>query len=184
MNPKQVIGRYFEGYVMVLFDLVKTEKKEFPDLVSKDDLLGRLLYVEVKSSKEGGVIKEAQLKRFGGIADARRSYALCYHTLTDIEETYPTEGGLIYALNQCKKQVYLFPFSIVKAHFEAGKKQIYAGMDRFVHFRQNQARDIFNKDAGMWDKLGLDMSDYTTESDVPYIYIIKRKPTDVVQALV
>jgi len=171
MDPKQVIGQYFEGYVRVIFDLVCTGKKELPDLVSKDGLF----YVEVKSSNGGSVIKEAQLKRFNEITDARRSYALCFHPLTNIEETCPEEGGLIYALNTCEKYVYLFPFSVIKAHFEAGPKQTYREADGFVHFRQNQARDIFDKNVDAWDRLGLDMSDYNTESDCPRIYILKRK---------
>jgi hypothetical protein len=180
MDPKQVVGEFFEKYVKRRFNLTKTSKKELPDLISKE----YPFYVEVKASQHGNVIKEKQLKRFDTEIDARRFYALCYHPLKDLKKNYQDECSLFSALYNCKRSIYMFPFSIVKAHFETGKKQDYGKNDRFVHFRKNQASDIFDEDMETWKELGLKSGDYRCSYKHPQVFLITRKNDCALEAMV
>ena len=159
-NVRLAVGDFFEQKLMQLFDLTRIDlsaEGSVPDLISKDSSF----YVEVKSSSynNGGVIKEKQLYAFDHIINARRFYAFVYHSIRkDVQKQYPTERQLKRALDL--RSLFLFPFSIAKAHFENSQKRDYLTNDYFVQLREALAKKIFEKDPLAWKHLQLNPKNY------------------------
>jgi hypothetical protein len=145
-EPRRIVGDFFEQRVMRLFDLVLADAESsgtVPDLVSKDCSF----FVEVKASAydNGGVINRTQLHRFSEDISVRRFYAFVYHSISrHMTKEYPTPRRLKCALDL--RSLYLFPFSIVKAHFEKSRKRIHPKHDDFVQLRESLAQAIFEGD--------------------------------------
>ena len=159
-QAKIVVGNFFEQKVMQLFDLVRTDPHAFgevPDLVSRDGSF----FVEVKASayNNGGVINKTQMLRFDRKISTKRFYAFAYHSINKcMQRDYPTEDELNNALNL--RSLYLFPFSIIKAHFERSEKITNPKHDDFVQLKERTAHDIFEGDSKAWNHLGLSISEY------------------------
>lgn len=174
-EPRLVVGDFFEKRVMLLFDLVRADVEntgEVPDLVSRTGSF----FVEVKASayRNGGVIKRKQLYKFDEEICVRRFYAFAYHPICeDMLRNYPSKVGLRRALDL--KSVYLFPFSIVRAHFESSNKRRHSDYDEFVQLREWQARAIFEGDEEIWLKLGLCQKEYEAEIPSEGIYVMTRQ---------
>jgi len=174
-NVRLVIGDFFEQKVMQLFNLNRTDihsKGIFPDLTSKD----YSFCVEVKSSSysNGGVIKEKQLYAFDDIINSRRFYAFVYHSIRrDIQKKYPTEKQLRKALDL--RSLFLFPFSIAKAHFENSQKRNYLTNDYFVQLKESSAKNIFEKDSLAWQHLELDSKKYERSRPHEKVHILTKK---------
>jgi hypothetical protein len=173
-NPSDVVGYFFEDKVSRLFNIEWADVAALghvPDLVSKD----RLFFVEVKSSSynNGGVINMGQLRRFERNIMVRRFYAFPFHPLKVGEaRRFPTEAALRRALSL--KSLYLFPFSVAKAHFETSRKVRPKRHDVYVQLRESLARKIFEKDPEAWEKLGLDKDQYKAVSPHEKIHIMTR----------
>jgi hypothetical protein len=171
-NPKNIIGDFFEKKVAGLFDLVLADASNSPpDLVSRDGSF----YVEVKASayNNGGVINGSQLSRFDESVAVRRFYAFAYHSLgKDIQRNYPSENLLLSALDL--RSLFLFPFSIVKAHFDAFPKKYDSSGSEFVQLRENVAKKIFCGDETVWDALDISVKDYNAVMAHENVYIVTR----------
>jgi len=173
-NPRLTVGDFFEERVRKLFDLIKIDtghSGSIPDLKSKDGSF----YVEVKASayNNGGVVKEEQLFRFDNDINARRFYAFAYHSIgSHMERDYPNEEKLRDALDL--KSLYLFPFSIIKAHYKNSKQIRYLDRGFFVQIRESLARKIFNGEEEVWKRLNLDSKDYKTIKPYKKMHIITR----------
>ncbi len=153
-DPRKAVGDWGESIVRNAFDLKETEDNDLPDLVSEDGSF----YVEVKTTafNNGGVIKGRQLAKFDEIINTRRFYAFVFHSLTgNMGRTYRTESRLYSALSL--KSLYILPFSVVSAHFDASKKKPYPGGDVFVQLNERHAKHIFSGDYGIW-KVSLNLS--------------------------
>ncbi|MBW3002657.1 hypothetical protein KY338_05860 [Candidatus Woesearchaeota archaeon] len=148
-DPRKTVGNWGEAIVREAFNLVSTENEELPDLISKDGSF----YVEVKTSayNNGGIIKGKQLARFDEQVNKRRFYAFAFHQISiavRLKKKYCTTGKLYTALTL--KSLYLLPFSVVMAHFDASKKKPYKGEDVFVQLNEKQAEHICSGDYGIW----------------------------------
>jgi len=162
MDHRQVVGKFFEEKTMQIFNLEVADSLSLPDLVSKD----KSFYVEVKSSAytNGGVIKEHQLNRFDREINAKRFYAFCYHSICkNMEKDYKTEKDLVKNLKM--KSLYLFPFSIVKSHYEHSKKRFYQDNSQhktiyYVQIVESLANKIFCRNPEIWNKLELNPKNY------------------------
>ncbi|MFH1365387.1 MAG: hypothetical protein ABIH28_02275 [archaeon] len=174
-NTTQIVGDFFEQKLMNLFELIRTDSKALgivPDLISKDDSF----YVEVKASAydNGGVINMGQLYRFDRKIDIRRFYAFAYHSINrHMQRDYPTEKELRKALNL--KSLFLFPFSITKAHFERCQKRHHPRHDTFVQLKESLAQRIFEEEDKIWKHLGLEQKNYKMTKPHEKINIITRE---------
>lgn len=174
-QAKIVVGDFFEQKVMQLFDLVRADSHAFgevPDLVSKEGSF----FAEVKASayNNGGVINKAQLLRFDRKISAKRFYAFAYHSIgRNMQRDYPTEDKLKNALNL--KSLYLFPFSIIKAHFDMSEKITNPKHDDFVQLKERTAQDIFDWAIRAWSHLGLSISEYKRIQPHEKIHIVTRE---------
>jgi hypothetical protein len=173
-DPREVVGDVFEEKVCRLFDLKWADVRElghFPDLVSKD----RTFFVEVKAAAydNGGVINMGQLRRFDQEIKVRRFYAFSYHPVNRGQaHRFQTKEALMDAL--VLRSLYLFPFSITKAHFETSNKISNPKHDTYVQLKESMARMIFEKDAEAWERLGLDKDQYIAVSPHEKIHIMTR----------
>ncbi|MCX6773491.1 MAG: hypothetical protein NTY68_00645 [Candidatus Micrarchaeota archaeon] len=173
-DPREVIGQFFEEKVSKLFNLEWADVKSLghvPDYVSKD----RSFFVEVKSSAydNGGVINMGQLRRFDREIMVRRFYAFPYHPINRGQaHLFLTREELRNALSL--RSLYLFPFSIVKAHFEKSWKIRNPKHDTYIQLRESRARKIFEKDEEAWKRLGLDPSQYRMAKPHEKIHIVTR----------
>ncbi|MBW3005152.1 hypothetical protein KY310_04955 [Candidatus Woesearchaeota archaeon] len=148
-DPRKAVGDWGETIVREAFNLVSTEDEEQPDYLSEDGSF----YVEVKTSAfdNGGIIKGKQLARFDEQVNKRRFYAFVFHqipTAIRLRKKYRTTGRLYSAL--ALKSLYLLPFSIVAAHFNASNKKPYRKGDVFAQLTEQQAEGICTGDYGMW----------------------------------
>jgi len=174
-EPRRIVGDFFEQRVMRLFDLVRADVESLgiaPDLRSKDGSF----FVEVKASAydNGGVINRTQLRRFSDDISVRRFYAFVYHSISrDMTKDYPTPRRLKCALDL--RSLYLFPFSIVKAHFEKSRKRIHPKHDDFVQLRESLAQAIFEGDKSAWEHLGLEQEDYKMAKPHEKIHIVTKQ---------
>jgi len=173
-QPTIVVGDFFEELLMKAFGLVREDKEmrgKMPDLITKDNSF----FVEVKASSfsNGGVIKEKQLYKFDKEVNIRRFYAFPYHSITrDMQILYPSKAKLRAALDL--KSLYLFPFSIVKAHFENSKKIKHPQPDTYVQLTEMQARDIYDGIDYEWERLKLKTEDYKKCTLYPKVYLMTR----------
>jgi hypothetical protein len=173
-DPREVVRDVFEEKVSKLFNLEWADVRALghvPDLVSKD----RTFFVEVKAAAydNGGVINMGQLRRFDREIMARRFYAFPYHSVNRGQaHRFPTEEALGDALGL--RSLYLFPFSIVKAHFEKSWKIRNPKHDDYVQMRESLANRIFEKDAEAWKRLGLDPNRYRAVSPHEKAHIMTR----------
>ena len=173
-NVRLVVGNFFEEKTIQLFDLIRTDPNAsgtVPDLTSRDGSF----FVEVKSSSynNGGVIKQRQLYEFDRIMDKRRFYAFVYHSIKrEMQKNHPTEEKLKKALDL--RSLFLFPFSIVRAHFENSQKRDYQASDYFVQLRETLARNIFEEDSLAWQHLGLKSKEYQRTQPHGKIHILTR----------
>jgi len=172
-HAKSVVGNFFEDKVMQLFDLARLDQSaagNVPDLVSGDCSF----FVEVKASAydNGGVINKTQLYKFDKEITIRRFYAFPFHSIRNMIRNYPTEDDLRKALDL--RSLFLFPFSIPKAHFENSKKRKNPKHDDFVQMRERQAFDIFNGDPTIWDHLKLPEEKYKKSRPHEKVYILTR----------
>lgn len=172
-DARTIIGNFFEQKVMQLFDLTRKDRNSggiIPDLISND---GSFL-IEVKASAydNGGVINKGQLYRFNKENYPRRFYAFAYHSLHNINKNYFEEQQLRGSLDL--KSLYLFPFSIVKAHFQMSKKLTNPKHDDFVQLRENFAEEIFKGDEKAWKHLNLNFEDYKQAKPHNKINILTR----------
>jgi hypothetical protein len=173
-SATQIVGDFFEKKVMGIFELERTDPHALgvaPDLVSRDGSF----YVEVKASayNNGGVINKRQLYGFDEDIEVRRFYAFVYHSIAGhMQRDYPTEKMLRNALDL--RSLFLFPFSITKAHFENSKKRKNPKHDDFVQLRESLAQRIFRLDEKAWEHLGLKMSDYNMIRPHEKINIVTR----------
>jgi hypothetical protein len=174
-NPQNIVGDFFEEKVMQLFDLIRTDRKRLgnvPDLMSKDCSF----YVEVKASayNNGGVINKTQLFRFDKEIDIRRFYAFVYHSISrDMQKDYTSKKELRKALDL--KSLYLFPFSIAKAHYKNSKPRTHPKHDDFVQLKESLAQKMFAKEAEAWQHLGLDDGEYKTIQLHKKIHIVTKQ---------
>jgi len=176
-EPRLVVGAFFEQKLIEIFDWKLADTKnegEVPDLVSRDGSF----FVEVKASayNNGGVIKRTQLYTFDRSVRVRRFYAFAYHSisrLVSMAKEYPTEEKLREALDL--RSLYLFPFSIVKAHFEKSRKRTNPRHDDFVQLRESLAQKIFDSDEETWARLGLPRRKYRMTQPHEKVHIITRE---------
>lgn len=162
IDHRKIVGNFFEEKVSEIFNLERTDRTDLPDRISKD----KRFYVEIKGSSyiNGGVIKKGQLYKFDDMINARRFYAFGYHSICkNMERDYKTEKSLLKALDL--KSVYLFPFSIVKAHYENSRERYYQDYSQhktiyFVQINEGKAKKIFNKNKEVWKALSLDTANY------------------------
>lgn len=160
-STQKVVGDWGEEKVMQLFNLRRTDAKlegRVPDLSSK---YGSKFYVEVKTSayNNGGVINRLQLFRFDEKINIRRFYAFLYHSITkNMQRNYPSAKKLREALDV--RSLYLFPFSIAKAHFINSEATTTEKHDDFVQLDESETEDIFRGRQAMWQHLGLDKKNY------------------------
>ena len=174
-NARQIVGDFFEQEVMGLFELIRTYSRELgdvPDLMSRDGSF----YVEVKASaySNGGVINRGQLYRFDEEINVRRFYAFAYHSIVGhMQRDYPTERKLRSALDL--RSLFLFPFSIVKVHFEKSKKRVNPKHEDFVQLRESLAQGVFELDKEVWGHLGLRQEDYRMTRPHKKIHIVTRE---------
>jgi len=173
-DPREVVRSVFEEKVSRIFSLEWADVRNLghvPDLVSRD----RSFFVEVKAAAydNGGVINMGQMRRFDMNVMSRRFYAFAYHSINRGKmKDFPTEEGLRQAL--IMRSLYLFPFSIVKAHFEKSWKISNPKHDTYVQLRESLARKIFEKDAETWSRLGLDPNLYNMARPHDRIFITTR----------
>ena len=173
-DPRRIVGGFFEQNVMELFGLVRTDMEQagtVPDLLSRDGSF----FVEVKASSHsnGGVINKGQLYRFDDNIDKRRFYAFAYHSIArHMARDYPTEEELRAVLKM--RSLFLFPFSVTKAYFEALPKKVTKGHDDFVQLKESDAKRIFYKDNDIWNYIGLRPEDYGYEKPHESVHIITR----------
>lgn len=173
-NPQQVVGEWGEKRVSALFDLVRNDPRDgwnVPDLIAR----GEPFYVESKASafNNGGVINKRQLYRFDSLVNMKRFYAFLFHSVTDnMRETFPTQADLLEALDP--RSLFLFPFSVVRAHFETSKVRQTPRHDDFVQLNEAQARAIFDKDRETWVRLGLDSGNYEVVSLEGKVHVMTR----------
>jgi hypothetical protein len=173
-DPREIVREVFEKKVSKLFNLVWADVRSLghvPDLVSKD----RSFFVEVKASSynNGGVINKKQLYRFYTRVSARRFYAFPYHSITkDMLKDYPMKEDLRKALDL--RSLYIFPFSVTRAHFETSKKKTHPKHDDFVQLRESTARKLFANDPEAWKKIGLDASQYQMTKLNERIFLVTR----------
>jgi len=171
-SSKKIVGDFFEERVVNLFDLVRIDENGVgltPDLVSKKGEF----FVEVKGSayNNGGVIKQRQLYRFDRDIAVRRFYAFGFHSIaSDMERLYPNEERLKKALDV--RSVFLFPFSIVKAHYERSKKRYHHQVDFFVQLRESLAQAIFSGDSDAWKHLGIESGGYKKSQPHKKVHIL------------
>ena len=173
-DSREVVGDFFEEKVSKLFSLEWADIRELghlPDLVSKD----RTFFVEVKAAAyyNGGVINMGQLGRFDREITVRRFYAFAYHSINRGQaHLFQTKEALGDALDL--RSLYLFPFSIAKAHFEKSKKISNPKHDDYVQLRESLAKRIFEKDEKVWRTLGLDLNQYKAVSPHERVHIMTR----------
>jgi hypothetical protein len=177
-NARLIVGEFFEEKLMKLFDLIRIDKKsgetpgKVPDLISKDNSF----YVEVKASayNNGGVIKGKQLLKFDREIERKRFYAFAYHSIKkSMHENYETERELIKALDL--KSLYIFPFSIIKAHYNHSAKQHYIDRGMYAQLNESEAEKIFLGDSEIWVKLNLNKAEYIPAKIHKKINIMTRK---------
>jgi hypothetical protein len=87
-------------------------------------------------------------------------------------QSFPTEEALRNALTL--RSLYVFPFSIAKAHFEKSSKISNPRHDDYVQLRESMAKMIFEKDAETWRKLGLAKDQYKAVSPHEKVHIMTR----------
>ncbi|MFH0831491.1 MAG: hypothetical protein V1886_01330 [archaeon] len=75
-----------------------------------------------------------------------------------MQRNYPTEDELKNALSL--RSLYLFPFSIIKAHFDKSEKITNPKHDDFVQLKERTAHDIFEGGSRAWNHLGLGITEY------------------------
>jgi|GEM_PF-3201001 len=173
-EPREVVCGVFEKKVTQMFNLEWADVRDLghvPDLISKD----KTFFVEVKAAAydNGGVINMGQLRRFDKEVMVRRFYAFPYHSVNRGQaHRFPTEEALRDALGL--RSLYLFPFSVVKAHFNASWKIRNPKHDDYVQLRESLANRIFGKDAEAWRKLCLDPSQYKMAKPHEKIHIVTR----------
>ncbi len=182
-SPSNVVGDYFEDYACRVFDLDRNDPKlvgNVPDLMAKDGSF----FVECKAAsfKNGGVIKEEQLFRFNKDISVRRFYVFVFHPICEnMHQNYPTARRLRNAFDRSSGQfqTYLFPLSIVLAHFDKTHKRIkYPGMtyeDKFCQLRYRPAQKIFQLDSGEFFRLGLDPKQYQQRELHERVHILTRQ---------
>jgi hypothetical protein len=173
-NPQKVIGDFFEERLMQLFDLARSDPEmsgSTPDLAARDGSF----FIEVKASayNNGGVINKSQMRGFDKRTGVRRFYAFAYHSVAGcMQEEYPTADELMGSLDI--RSLYIFPFSVVKAHYECSKPRTHPRHDDFVQLRESQARRIFSRDPGTWAKLRLNADEYRTTEPHERVHIMTR----------
>jgi len=173
-SATQIVGDFFERKVRRIFELERTDPHALgvaPDLISRDGSF----YVEVKASayNNGGVINKRQLYGFDEDIEVRRFYAFVYHSIAGhMQRDYPTEKKLRNALDL--RSLFLFPFSITKAHFENSKIRKNPKHDDFVQLRESLAQRIFELDDEAWAHLNLKKSDYKMTRPHEKISIVTR----------
>lgn len=173
-DVRAVVGDYFEDFCVKIFDLEKTNDTALPDLQSKD----KSFFVEVKGSgsTHGSVINETQLYKFDETIDARRFYANCFHSINaSMQKLYKTEKDLKKGLKERFVGLYLFPFSIMKAHFENSNKIKSSKHDTYVQLRESIASKIFDEDIISWGKLKLSDDDYSFKQLHNKIFLVTRE---------
>lgn len=174
-NVTQIVGDFFERRVRRIFELERTDPRALgnvPDLISKDSSF----YVEVKASAytNGGVINREQLYRFDEDIEIRRFYAFVYHSIaSNMQRDYPTPEKLRKALDL--RSLFLFPFSITKAHFENSKPRKHPRHDDFVQLKESLAHSIFSLDDDVWEHLGLKKEDYKMIKPHKRVFIVTRE---------
>lgn len=160
-DPRKTVGDWGEAIVWNAFDLEPTDNQELPDYESKKGSF----FVEVKTSafNNGGIIKGKQLAKFDEHVNKRRFYAFVFHQIsiaTRLRKTYQATGRLYTALTL--KSLYLLPFSVVRAHFDASKKKPYMHNDVYVQMDEKQAEQIFSGEYKLWKtRLGLSPTAYS-----------------------
>jgi hypothetical protein len=90
-----------------------------------------------------------------------------------MQRDYPTEKELKSALDL--RSLFLFPFSIIKAHFENSKKRKHPNHDYFVQLRESLAQGIFGLDEEVWGHLGLKKEEYQMSRPHEKIHIVTRE---------
>ena len=171
-DPRGVVGDWGESIVRNAFCLEETDSDDLPDLVSQDGSF----YVEVKTTafNNGGVIKGRQLVKFDENVNAKRFYAFVFHPLTgNMGRTYINEERLWAALSL--QSLYIIPYSVVTAHFDASKKKPYPPDDVFVQLHEKHAKHIFSGDYGIWKvSLNLAPSQYSMKELHERVKLITR----------
>jgi len=171
-NVQKVVGDFFEDFIENLFDLIPSESEDLPDKMAKDGSF----FVEVKSGsyKNCCVIKKNQLFRYDKEINQRRFYAFCFHSLDGkLKDKYATSNLLKKDLSL--KSAYLFPFSVVFAHYHSSTINRYPGDDFVVKMRKNNAFNIFNLNSNEWKRLDLDKSRYKIKKPFKKINIMTRE---------
>ena len=171
-NVSNVVGDFFEELLMGLFDSIRTDSTlsgEFPDLISRDGSF----YMEVKSGSylNCAIIKEKQLRKFNNLA-MKRFYDVAYHSLKNMSGNYPTEDEL--RANLDLKSLFVFPISIINAHFEMSSKNDHPSGDTFVRLRESMAYKIFGLDEKVWEELKINPDDYKTVNLHEKVHIMTR----------
>jgi hypothetical protein len=182
-NPSNVVGDYFEDYACRVFGLDRTDPKllgNVPDLMAKDGSF--FVECKVSSFKNGGVVKGEQLFRFDREISVKRFYVFIYHPVCEkMEDNYPTERKLRNAFDRSLNlvQVYLFPLSIVLAHYAREPKSVkYPGRSYEVQFcklKYKQAQGIYRLDPEMFSTLSLDPKQYQQKELHERVHVLTRQ---------
>jgi hypothetical protein len=162
-NARLIVGEFFEEKLIRLFDLIRIDKKsgeipgKVPDLISRNNSF----YIEVKASayNNGGVIKGEQLFKFEREIEKRRFYAFAYHSIKkSMHKNYRSEKELRKALDL--RSLYIFPFSIVKAHYDYSTKYNYIDRGLYAQLNESEAEKIFLGNSETWINLKLNKEKY------------------------
>ena len=151
-DPRKIVGDFYEELLMNLFGLKRADREvlgNVPDLIASDGSF----FMEVKAgaSYHGGVINKSQLQRFDDITNMRRFYAFFHHSINkDMRKRYPTEGKLRIALAEKFVSLYIFPFSLTKAHFERSKLIATPKHDDYVQLNRSTAERIYRDNPEEW----------------------------------
>lgn len=174
-DPKRVVGDVFEAKVATIFDLKRVDSRQIgrnPDLVSKDGKFS----VEVKAGGKDNcaVIRGNQIIRFNDdTTNTRRFYALAYHAVEGIEKRGISKKQLRRELQLIA--LYLFPFSVVWAHYQHSPKKLYSDNDDYVPLKRIEAQKIFEGNLVSWSRLGIDYSLYQTIIPHRKIFIMTKQ---------
>jgi hypothetical protein len=73
------------------------------------------------------------------------------------------------------RSLYVFPFTIVKAHFEHSHKRTNPYHDTFVQLCESRAKAIYDGDRSAWSNLGLRKSSYRFISPHEKLHLVTRE---------
>ena len=90
-----------------------------------------------------------------------------------MQSRYPTDRRLRKELDL--RSLYLFPISIVVAHFNNTHKRKHSSADRFVQIKERFATNVYRRKTNTWQHLGLEQGDYSFLQPHERVHILTRR---------